>query len=349
MNKRKGKNVFKKINKRYKKSSGKNKNKIKKTQILVCDCWVFAQACTCPAVIEEENSKSRIPTGLKEMLVSYLGPPGLADIVYHYMGTYYMNFFKHFSCTFIIVLMINIFLTSSVCLFSPLLGYPFISTWYVSPGAMSIKLPLARDGMFDFMVEWGDGSPPAHITSFDQPEANHLYKWAGDYIIKLSGFIEGFTFKNESDTSRSQIADISQWGCVGLGISGEQFIGCSSLNVSALDVPDLTRVLSFKSMFARNKVFNGDVSKWSTGSVTDMSSMFANSSFNGDISNWNTANVTDMSGMFYNATAFTGDLSRWDVRKVTSMGYLFDGASSFDRDCVKGWKMDSLINGTNIF
>ena len=52
--------------------------------------------------------------------------------------------------------------------------------------------------------------------------------------------------------------------------------------------------------------FNGDVSNWDTGQVTDMSGMFAHaSSFNGDVSKWNTAAVTYMIEMFARLTSLT--------------------------------------------
>ena len=40
----------------------------------------------------------------------------------------------------------------------------------------------------------------------------------------------------------------------------------------------------------------------------------------GDLSKWNTSNVKNMSGMFFGSKLTTvGDLSQWDTSKVTSM------------------------------
>jgi surface protein len=44
--------------------------------------------------------------------------------------------------------------------------------------------------------------------------------------------------------------------------------------------------------------------------------MFYNSTFNGDISNWKTGSVTNMYGMFWNATSFNQNLSGWNVSSV---------------------------------
>ena len=91
-----------------------------------------------------------------------------------------------------------------------------------------------------------------------------------------------------------------------------------------------------KEMFCEASSFNGDVSKWNTAAVTDMSEMFSGaSSFNGDVSNWNTAAVVDMVRMFHGASSFNGDVSKWNTAAVTTMTDMFSGASSFSGDVSK--------------
>ena len=63
--------------------------------------------------------------------------------------------------------------------------------------------------------------------------------------------------------------------------------------------------------------FNGDISDWDVGRLSDADS------FNGDM--WD---VTDMSGMFSDADSFNGDISDWDVSSVTDMSGVFAGAST---------------------
>ena len=80
--------------------------------------------------------------------------------------------------------------------------------------------------------------------------------------------------------------------------------------------------------FASASSFNGDISSWNTGSVTNMQAMFYNaSSFNADISGWNTGSVDNMMGMFYMATSFNRDLGGWDVADVEDMMYMFNGTA----------------------
>jgi hypothetical protein len=51
--------------------------------------------------------------------------------------------------------------------------------------------------------------------------------------------------------------------------------------------------------------------------------------FNGDISKWNTSMVTDMSVMFYNAYVFNKNLSGWCVQKISAKPFSFDVGSGF--------------------
>ena len=238
-------------------------------------------------------------------------------------------------------------------------GAPFISTWnvgtiYPHPYQGDIKLPmyvtlpLASDGKYDFVVDWGDDSSN-HITAFDQAEVRHVYAAAGEYDIQLNGIVDGFTFYI-ANGHKNQIIDISQWGCVRLEKKrGHQFAECDQLCMSASDAPDLTGVTSMDFMFAHALSFNGEVSQWNTGGVTNMNSMFAcASSFNGDVSQWNTGSVTSMNGMFLRASSFNGDVSQWDTSSVTSMEYMFAYNSSFNGD-VSQWNTGSVTHLRGMF
>ena len=60
-------------------------------------------------------------------------------------------------------------------------GHPFISTWRIANSNKTICLPLQADGVYDFVVDWGDGHN-ARIRSHDQPEAKHVYALDGEYV-----------------------------------------------------------------------------------------------------------------------------------------------------------------------
>ena len=68
--------------------------------------------------------------------------------------------------------------------------------------------------------------------------------------------------------------------------------------------------------FGGKSTFNGDISKWDTGKVTTMYSMFSSASaFNQDIGSWNTAQVTAMKICFSTLLRSTKTLGVGTQRK----------------------------------
>jgi surface protein len=111
------------------------------------------------------------------------------------------------------------------------------------------------------------------------------------------------------------------------------FTDSVNLTANYSDTPNTSNVTSTAYMFDYSS-FNGDVSGWDTGSVTNMSYMFSNTSnFNngGEPLDWSdTSNVTTMESMFDYASSFNQDVSDWDTGSVTSMYYMFSSASAFN-------------------
>ena len=76
--------------------------------------------------------------------------------------------------------------------------------------------------------------------------------------------------------------------------------------------------------FGVKVLFDGDISKWDTGKVTNMRICFMQASaFNQDIGSWNTAQVTTMRYMFASASAFNQDIGSWNTAQVTTMYGMF--------------------------
>ncbi|MCC1498396.1 DUF285 domain-containing protein, partial [Alcanivorax sp. 1008] len=98
--------------------------------------------------------------------------------------------------------------------------------------------------------------------------------------------------------------------------------------------------------------FNGDVSGWSTGNVTDMGGIFANAaSFNGDVSGWNVGQVSNLSDAFSGANSFAGDLSTWNISNVQYMyGMLSNTAISDEsyEDMLTAWSALELEPGVTL-
>jgi len=93
----------------------------------------------------------------------------------------------------------------------------------------------------------------------------------------------------------------------------------------------------------------GDISRWDTSLVTEMSYMFEDvDNFNGDISDWDVSSVTNMNNMFRHADNFNSDISDWDVSSVTDMGAIFYDADNFSVD-ISGWNVSSVTNMDSMF
>ena len=80
-------------------------------------------------------------------------------------------------------------------------------------------------------------------------------------------------------------------------------------------------------LFSNKAEFNGNLSRWQVGQVTDMRSMFEGAtSFNGDLSGWNVGQVTDMDWMFRDATSFNRQLGGSWSASTANQWAMFNGS-----------------------
>ena len=273
------------------------------------------------------------------------------------------------------------------------LGNPFVTTWEVGKSGI-IRLPITELIMaggvkesLDFVVDWGDGSNGRfHEFNYRLSDLTHMYSAAGQYSVHITGMLGRFFFDGSRKMGLSSITSdfdngvpvyasceqllcVSQWGCFQC-FSGA-FRGCTELNVTARDAPELkdakdlsmmfagcaslrkedfsswdtSGVTNMRDMFHGCVQFDGSVSSWSTGSVTDMSGMFAGCHlFTGDLSHWNTGCVTDMSSMFEKCASFNGDLSHWATGKVTTIRRMFHGCTSFQGGGLRSWDTSQVVD-----
>ncbi|KAF5273167.1 hypothetical protein FQR65_LT17209 [Abscondita terminalis] len=66
------------------------------------------------------------------------------------------------------------------------------------------------------------------------------------------------------------LTDVLQWGTAQWTTMDSMFLGCSNLNITATDVPDLSRVTDMFSMFSQCTILNGpaNINSWNTTNVT---------------------------------------------------------------------------------
>ena len=214
-----------------------------------------------------------------------------------------------------------------------------------------IKLPLVDDGTYNFDVDWGDGNSDT-ITSWNQAEVTHTYSSIGTYTITITGTIKGWRFNQNSE--KNKILDIQQWGCLELvnNSPGRYFYGCSNLDVTATDTPNLDGITDCQAFFrnCENLVnANGSISDWNVSGVTNMFEMFWGCyKFNQPLNDWNMSNVENIGYMFRWCRVFNQPLDNWDVSNVTNMYLTFTGCWEFNQN-INSWNTSNVMYASFMF
>ncbi len=233
-------------------------------------------------------------------------------------------------------------------------GDPFITRWNLATagsGATQLSFGVATAGTVNYSwQEVGGGGATGTGTFSGSPLT--ITGLPSGAIIDLS--IEPSNFQRviiNNGSDRNRLVDVRQWGDVAWTSMELAFSGCTNLNITATDIPNLTNVLSMVRMFRDCTGLNGpsNINSWNTAAVTNMSLMFwGASAFDQDIGSWNTAAVTNMSGMFFNASAFNQPIGSWNTAAVTSMDGMFNRASAFDQD-IGSWNTAAVTDMSFMF
>lgn len=215
-----------------------------------------------------------------------------------------------------------------------------------SSNSRSFTIPTTGTG-YNYEVDWDDDG------IYDQMGITgnviHNYGTAGTYTLRIRGTFPRIYFNSSEDCKK--ILDVNQWGNNTWTSMENAFLGCSNLNITATDLPNLGRVRDMTSMFADCTVLNGpgNIGDWNTRSVTNMSSLFRNArNFNQPIGNWNTAATTTMRFMFRGAEAFNQPIGDWNTSKVTDMLGMFFGARAFNQP-LENWNTANVTDMGGLF
>ncbi|TDX86754.1 putative secreted protein (Por secretion system target) [Epilithonimonas xixisoli] len=169
--------------------------------------------------------------------------------------------------------------------------------------------------------------------------------------IELSIEPKNFRRIFNNGTDHLRLTDVKQWGTVAWSSMQSAFYGCSNLNITATDVPNLIGVTNMYQMFANCISLNGpaNINSWNVGNVTNMENMFLYvQSFNQNIGNWDVSKVTNMSQMFALANSFNQPIGSWDVSKVTNMVGMFSGTSAFNQH-IGNWNVANVTSMSAMF
>ena len=229
------------------------------------------------------------------------------------------------------------------------------SSWTLSGGERTIKLPLISGGNYNFDIDWGDETIST-VTAWNQvideggAAMTHTYASAGEKNIEIGGAsnytIVGWQFNNDAALDKDKIQDISDWGPLNIS-TNNAFYGCSNLDVSATNSPTLGADLS--RTFDSASELTGGVANWNVSSTTDMTRMFRNAvKFNQDISSWNVSNVQYLEATFSGASVFNKPIGSWTTSSLERLQSCFNAAPRFNQD-ISNWNTSSVNNMGGMF
>ncbi|MES2134197.1 MAG: BspA family leucine-rich repeat surface protein, partial [Bacteroidota bacterium] len=230
----------------------------------------------------------------------------------------------------------------------------FITRWNLATagsGATQLSFSVATSGTVNYT--WQEISPGSASGSGTFAGTTcSITGLPGGAVIRLQIAPANFQRININlGTDRSRLTEVEQWGSVSWTSMQTAFFGCTYLQVTAPDVPNLSNVTSMASMFRSCSVLNSpaNINTWNTAAVTDMSYLFANASpFNQNIGSWNTAAVHDMSSMFSQEGAFNQNIGSWNTAAVTSMANMFYFANSFNQP-IGSWNTAAVTDMSTMF
>ncbi|MCB9168868.1 MAG: BspA family leucine-rich repeat surface protein [Flavobacteriales bacterium] len=222
----------------------------------------------------------------------------------------------------------------------------FVTTWQTTTANESITIPTTGSG-YNYYVDWGDGSTTTHSDADASTDATHTYVTAGSHTVRIGGAFPRIYFNDTGD--RTKILDVVQWGTNPWTSMEDAFQGCSNLQISATDAPDLSACTSLEGMLRSCTAFNSPINNWDVSTITLTRRMFENATqFNQPLDLWDMGQVGNSLAMFKNAIAFNQDIGGWDMGQDTIMGFMFQDADAFDQD-ISGWDVDQVTGFAGMF
>jgi len=230
----------------------------------------------------------------------------------------------------------------------------FITIWKTdNPGtSANNRITIPGTGT-NYTILWEEvGNAANNGTAIGNGTTTVTFPAAGTYRVSIlpgSGSFHRINFNYGGD--RRKLLTIEHWGAIPWSSMSSAFYGCSNLDITALDVPNLSSVTDMSWMFAHCENLNGptNIGNWNTANVTNMEFMFAAAYlFNQPIGNWNTANVIEMRAMFLDAISFNQPIGNWNTASMSNMSSMFHAAISFNQP-IGNWNTASVSNMSSMF
>ena len=227
---------------------------------------------------------------------------------------------------------------------------PFITVWKTdNPGSSnSTSIIIPANGLgYNYDIDWNNDGI---YDEFGLTGArSHNYGTAGTYTVLIKGTFPGTHFASGSDARK--LLQVVQWGDIVWTSMNNAFNGCSNMEVTATDMPNIGGVTDMTGAFRNCAKMTGppNIGSWNVSGVTNMSFMFNGCSlFNQPIGNWNTAAVTNMGNTFSSASIFNQPIGNWNTAAVTNMSSMFSYCYSFDQP-IGNWNTDAVTTMNAMF
>lgn len=151
-------------------------------------------------------------------------------------------------------------------------------------------------------------------------------------------------------TNKERLVEVEAWGSVNWTSMQNAFTGCSNLQVTAIDIPNLSNVSNMSYMFSSCSILSSisNINSWNVITVNNMAGLFSNTDFNQNIANWNISNVNNLSGMFYSNDVFNQNIGSWNTGNVVDMSSMFSFAKAFNQD-IGSWNTSKVTNMRDMF
>lgn len=123
----------------------------------------------------------------------------------------------------------------------------FITEWNVASGSFILRTNIGNT--YDCWVDYGDGSEPVYVNSYNDPDLSHTYVSGGMYQISIDGTF-GALYLNSQSPEATEITGVIQWGEVGFTSFEDSFKGATNLiSLPGAAITGVDNVAVIRDMF----------------------------------------------------------------------------------------------------
>ncbi|WP_432412021.1 BspA family leucine-rich repeat surface protein [Rasiella sp. SM2506] len=229
------------------------------------------------------------------------------------------------------------------------LAQDFITTWETTSPSETITIPTAPGETYLYDVDWDNNG------TFDDlgitADAMHTYPVAGVHTVAVRGTFPRIFFNNAGD--KDKIISVEAWGTNAWTSMANAFDGCSNLNITATDVPDLSLVTNMISMFKNATSFNALIGGWNITNVQNMEQFFngvtlSEENYEHILMGWSAQTVqNEVTFDAGNTSTYCFGVEGKEILATTFMWNIIDGGLDCSDEFITLWKTDNPGTSAN--